>query len=127
MTKPIKQIPTKEPVEPIETVDQKAERLSIKFQCKVVPIIMQDTLEGEDIVGFLKMPNIRQKLAVLDKALMGGYSTASELVDLCVIREESDHRIWDAAEENADLYIGTCVKLYDMVKYSVDQSAFKKK
>lgn len=106
----------------IEEIQAKAEELSVKHGCKVVPIALED-----DVVGFLKEPPRFVKMRFLDKmtAQQSSISTMSELLDAYLIKEESDPRIFSEDSENDKYYFGATMAAIDFIK--VQPSLLKKK
>lgn len=107
-----------------EEIGQKAEELSLKHGCKVHPILFTDG-DGGDVVGFIKEPTRIVKMRALDKSFVSPVSAASELLDVCLIKEDSDSRIYSESQEHDHIYIGAAMAAMDLVKMSVNQ--FKKK
>ena len=85
---------------------------------KVIPIVFME--DGEEIVGYMKEPSRMQKIAVMDKAMMGGYSAAEEILKHVIIREHSDPRILSDSPEHDSIYIGALMAVYDQIKFSVN-------
>jgi hypothetical protein len=106
----------------IEEIEAKALELGIKYNCKVVPIALED-----DVVGFLKEPPRFVKMRFLDKmtAQQSSISTMAELLDAYLIKEDSDIRIYSEAPENDKYYFGATMAAIDFIK--VQPSILKKK
>lgn len=105
-------------------VQKKAEELSLKFNCKVVPIVFKDELD-KDVIGYIKEPNRMSKARVMDKSLTSPVTAACELLDAVLIREESDLRIISDLSENDKYYLGAAMAAYALIELSAD--TFKKK
>lgn len=105
----------------IEKARLKAEELTQEYKSKGVyqvnPIVFRDERTGEDIVGFFKEPSRMAKMAVMDKALMGGYSAAEEIVDSVLIKEHSDPRMYSESQEFDDIRMGVVMAVYNSIKF----------
>jgi hypothetical protein len=104
---------------------KKAEELSIKYNCNVTPIVFRDEEKNEDIVGFIKEPSRVLKLRVMDKAMTGAVTAASELFDAIILKEESDKRFTSEESANDKYYLGGAMVAFKTVEFAVD--TFKKK
>lgn len=107
-----------------EELELKAKELSEKHGCVVHPLLFDDG-NGGHVSGFIKEPSRIVKMRALDKSFQSPITAASELLDVCLIKEESDARIYSESPENDHIYIGAAMAAMDMVKMSVNQ--FKKK
>jgi len=112
------------------TVEQRAEEKAIELAkqlgvYKVYPILFKDMQTGDDVIGFLKHPPRIVQQRVMDKALQGATSASAELLEVILIKEASDERIY--SENPAYDYInnGAVMAAYDIIKAAVNQ--FKKK
>ena len=108
----------------IEELELKADELGKIHGCKVHPLLFDDG-NGGQVTGFIKEPQRIVKMRALDKSFVSPVTAASELLDACLIKEESDARIYSEAAENDHIYIGAAMAAMDLVKMSVNQ--FKKK
>lgn len=108
-----------------EQIQEKADELSKKYSVKVFPIVFEDAETGVQVVGFAKEPSRMVKARVLDKALSGAVTAATELMDAILIKEESDPRIYSEASENDKYYFGAAMACQQTIAVSVNQ--FKKK
>lgn len=108
-----------------ELAQAKAEELTLKLGIKVYPIVFRDEDTDEELVGYLKEPARIVKLRVLDKALSGFVSAANELLDIIIIKEESDPRMYSERPEDDKFVIGATMAANDLIKSSINQ--FKKK
>lgn len=105
----------------------KADELAKKLNCRVHQFIFKGD-KGEDdwLVGFIKEPVMLVKARAMDKMMMGqGFSVGGELVEACLIREETDPRIYSTLEENANYVLGSWKVAADLVAISLDQSKKK--
>jgi hypothetical protein len=108
-----------------EELQARADELSVVHSVKVIPMAFEEEGNSERIVGFIKEPNRITKLRMMDKSVMGAFTAAAEILEACLIREESDPRIFSEKAEHDKIYMGAVMACYDTVKYSV--STFKKK
>lgn len=102
-----------------EEATQKAEDLSKQLGVKVHPIVFADENE-KPVVGFIKEPSRAVKMGVLDKAMMGAFSAAGEMLDVCLIKEHSDARIYTESPENDAIYLGAVMEANALVKFSAN-------
>jgi len=102
-----------------EEIEGKAEELAKALGIhRVIPIAFIEA--GEQIVGYMKEPSRMAKLAVMDKALLGGYSAAEEIMKDLVIKDHSDPRILSEKPEHDKIYLGAVMVVYDQIKISVN-------
>ncbi len=112
----------------LKEAEEKALQLTETLKVKVHPMVFKDPDNDEIIVGFIKEPSRMQKIAVMDKMTMGGtYSAGSELLDIILIREESDSRIYSEKSEDDKIYLGAVSAAADTIRLLIDQSRAKKK
>lgn len=95
--------------------DELAKQLGLH---KVIPLVFVE--DGEQIVGYLKEPTRQAKIAVLDKAVMGGYSAAEEVMQDLVLKEYSDPRILSEKPEHDRIYLGAVMEVYNTIRFSVN-------
>jgi hypothetical protein len=108
-----------------EEIQAKADGLTEKYKVKVHPMLFQAEEGGEQIIGFIREPARIVKMRVLDKTISSPMTASAELLEACLIVEESDPRILSEASENDKIYIGACISASNIIKFSQDQ--FKKK
>ncbi|HWB93502.1 MAG TPA: hypothetical protein VG605_16695 [Puia sp.] len=101
-----------------EEIKEKADKLADQLGFGVFPICFIEA--GEQIIGFVKEPSRLQKIAVMDKAMMGGYSAAEEILKEVVLKEHSDLRILSEKPEHDKIYIGAVMAVYDRIKFSTN-------
>jgi phosphotransacetylase len=100
-------------------IEEKAIELAKAFGVhKIIPIVFVEG--GEEIVGFMKEPSRQAKIAVMDKALMGGYSAAEEILRDLVLKDHSDPRILSDAPEHDKFYLGAVMVVYEQIKFSAN-------
>jgi hypothetical protein len=103
--------------ETIKSAEEKAEELSKKYGCKLIPLVFMDAETQESIVGYLKeIPRI-VKLRILDTMLTGAYSSCASVIEDYLIKEESDARILG----DDRYFLGAVTEVYNMIQISVNQ------
>lgn len=120
--------PKLDPVDELrQEMAQKAAELSEVHKTKVHPILFFADEEMKDPVkGYLKEPARLAKTRILDKSTqLGDWSAAAEMMELCLIKEESDSRMWSEAQECDQIYFGACNECQKLIRISLNQ--FKKK
>jgi len=108
-----------------EIAEEKAKQLSEQLGVKVHALVFKETEESPEVIGFIKEPSRSVKYAVLDKSVMGGFSAAAEMLDVILLKEHSDPRIYSERSEDDKINIGAAMAAYDLVKFS--QNLAKKK
>lgn len=106
-----------------EQIQQKADELSQQLNVKVHPLVFVDG--DEQIVGYITEPNRVTKLRVLDKGMISPISAAAELLEVILLKDESDSRILSDKPENDKIYMGAVMECYNTIQVSINQ--FKKK
>jgi hypothetical protein len=111
----------------IEEIEAKKMDLEKQHGVEVHPIVfLVEGAEKEDqVVGFIKEPPFLVKLRVMDKALISPISSAAELLEISLIKEASDSRIYDESPKNDKIRLGAVMAAYGLIKYQVD--VYKKK
>lgn len=90
-----------------EEINKKAEDLSTQHNVKVHAFTAIDGTEDNKLVAFIKEPNRLIKSRAMDKTYNGmGFTAGSEMLEACIIREESDPRFLSEAPENDKFYLG---------------------
>ena len=107
-----------------DKIDAKVIELEKKHSCVITPVHFK-TPEGEDVIGYLKTPNRVTKLRTLDQYTRSRATAAAQLLDLVIIKEESDPRIYSELPENDDYYIGASFAANNLV--GIADNIFKKK
>jgi hypothetical protein len=105
----------------IEEIQAKADALSVARNVKVHPLVFIDPKTEEQIVGYIEEPNRATKTRVLDKGLISPVTAASELMDVVLIKEESNPRIYSEKSEDDSIYLGAVMACYETIKVSVNQ------
>jgi len=99
--------------------EQKASELSTQLNAKVIPFVFAVLgSEGEYVEGFLKEPSRQIKTMYLDKVgSIGLGSAASQLLEMCLLKEHSDKRVVDE-----DVYwFGACGLVSEIVQAANNQ------
>lgn len=111
--KPVPQLLTAKEVDAIIAdksveVKAKAEQLSAKLGIKVHPFTaIIDSQASDFVIGYVKEPGRLVKMRAMDKVNMGQASFAyQELLEACLIKEESDERITSERSENDKYNLG---------------------
>jgi hypothetical protein len=101
-----------------EQIIAKAQELSKSLNVKVYPFVLKN---GDDkVVGYVKEPSRLSKYRYLDKAMTGAMSAAAELLEVCLIKEESDPRIMSEAPENDSFNIGAATFCASLLNVATD-------
>ncbi len=105
----------------MKKVEEKAQELSLKLNCTVLPIVFLDEETDEEIVGYIKEPSRVVKLRVMDKAMTSPVTAASELFESVFLADDSDKRIMSEDK----YYLGATMEAFKTVEMAVN--TFKKK
>lgn len=109
-----------------KTARTKAEQLSTTHGVKVHPMVFSTGDGSQWITGFMKEPQRIAKARAMDKTLMGqGFSVGLELLEACLIREESDPRIMSEKSEDDEIVLGACNFATTLIKLSVNHTEKK--
>lgn len=80
-----------------------------------------ETPEFGQVIGFIKEPNRVLKMQCIDMYMTGRFTTAADnLLQICLIKEESDPKILSEAPEHDPIYLGFLMKANELVKYYVN-------
>lgn len=104
----------------------RADELTQSMGIKVHPLVFMTQDESEPVVGFVKEPSRAVKLAVLDKAMIGGFSAANQMLDVILLKEHSDSRIYSESPEHDKFNLGATNAAYELVNLSVNMIDKKK-
>jgi hypothetical protein len=74
----------------------------------------------------VKEPSRAVKIAVMDKSLVGMYSASEQMLEVILIKEESDPRISSERSEDDKYYLGAVMEAYNLVKVAINQADKKK-
>ncbi|GAC1662318.1 MAG: hypothetical protein NVS9B7_30310 [Flavisolibacter sp.] len=109
-----------------EEIQAKADQLTAREGKKVIPLVFEDRESKEQIVGYLRNPDRLTKTRILDKMMsIGMVTAASELLDIALLKEDSNPRISSAREEDDEIYLGAAMACFDFIKAS--DNLYKKK
>lgn len=103
---------------------KKAEELSSALKFNVKPLVVK-TKAGERVVGYYKQPSRQAKMAAFDKVNMSMTSAGELLLEACLIKEESDSRLFSDAPIHDDIVIGASLAMFE--ELSVAAADFPKK
>ncbi len=115
---------------PLQIVEENAEKRKIELQETLktkIHVFCFHLPNTTSAIAYLREPSFQVKKMAMDMSLRS-ITSASELVlDSCIIKEESDERIWgeNAEEENPELRLGAIMRTQEIVVYYVD--SLKKK
>jgi len=104
----------------------RADELTQSMGVKVHPIVFMTEEEDNPVVGYVKEPSRAVKIAVMDKSLVGMYSAANEMLDVVLLKEHSDPRIYSEKTEHDKFNLGATMAVYDLVQVSVNVADKKK-
>jgi hypothetical protein len=103
-----------------EKIELKCAELISIHKVKVVPYLGYDE-DGSAVVGYIKEPPRHVKLMLMDKGISKPITAASDILDSCLIVEESDPRIMS----NDKFYFGAVFVANNLIETALSQ--FKKK
>ena len=99
-----------------EEITAKAEELSLKRGKKVYPLTVN--ANGEQVIGFIEEPKRQAKYAAMNELAKKDVATAGEIIlDACLIKEESDTRLYSNESAHDSIVIGAamaCLKLVEV-------------
>jgi hypothetical protein len=96
---------------------EKAAELAKKHLVNVYPIVFEAG-ENDFVIGYIKEPSRLSKYRFLDKASSGIMSAAAEVLDLYLIKEESDSRIYSNRSEDDEYNMGAAAECGALMKVS---------
>lgn len=104
-----------------EEIKAKAEELSEKLGVKVHPMTFRGVDDNDLVVGFVKEPPFLVKARAMDKTYGGmGFTAGVEIMEACLIKEETDPRIVSGLSRDDNYRMGAAKFCGDLIKYSVD-------
>lgn len=110
-----------------EEIQQKADELSQRLGVKVHPLVFVTDDTEEQVVGYMKEPTRVVKMRAYDKAISGSQSFAGEeLLEVCLVKDESDKRILSEDPANDALHLGACFSALSLVRVLQNQINKKK-
>lgn len=116
-----------EKIEEVKAAAQaRALELSAQINIKVHALVFMAPDEEEPVVGFVKEPSRAVKMSVMDKSLVGMYSASGEMLDVILLKEFSDSRIYSERAEDDKYYLGAVMAVYELIKVSVNVADKKK-
>ncbi len=111
-----------------EEVKQHAAELSARLGVKVSPVtFIVDGQASEFIIGYVKEPTRLTKMRAIDKVNQGQASFAyQELLESCLIKEESDARILSEKPEHDKYNLGAAQFCGNLLVMATDLTDTKK-
>lgn len=115
----------------LEHVENRAAELSAKHGVKVYGLLFYRAndfeAKADPIYGFLKEPPRLAKFRIMDEATKRGeMEVAAELLEIALLKEESDWRISTEQQEYDDVVMGACLAAsQQIIRVAINQ--FKKK
>lgn len=95
----------------------------------VTPFVFYDPADKEKtdpVIGFLKDPDLQVKIRVLDKSsALGDFAGSYEMLQLCLVTEDSDPRISSTKHSDHKYVLGACFEAQQLIQIALSQ--FKKK
>jgi len=113
--------PTLSPEE-VSEIEAKVKDLEAKHKTKVFSCVMLRPVTNERVIAYIKEPDFRNKLILMDKAsTLGAFQASDELRMLYLIREES-HPLTYADSSEADTFkLGVVNFCTEMITMATDQ------
>jgi hypothetical protein len=104
-------------------INAKADALTQALNTKVHAFVFKgDKSEDDFVVGYIKEPPRLVKQRAMDKTLMGqGFSVGAEIIQACILKEETDPRILSELSENDRYALGAENFATELVSVSLDQ------
>lgn len=111
-------------------ISETVERLEKEHGVKINPILFYNLAKDPDkkdpVIGYVKEPGLQVKIRVLDKGnQLGEFAASYDLLELCLVKEASDKRIYTDTEANHKYILGACFEAQKLIEISLSQ--FKKK
>ncbi len=104
----------------INEVKFKLDELKIKYNIGIIPLLIY--YNNEYIMGFVREPNRSQKSLALSKRYKSKYWAGMEILDICLIREHSDERLYSMDSKYDDLVLTAAFKIVDEIEYLSNNS-----
>lgn len=105
----------------IEEVKKRAEDLSEEHKVVVHPMTFKGDGEDDLVVGFVKEPGFLIKARAMDKMYGGmSFTAGMEIMDACMIKEDTDPRILSALPANDTYKLGAVKFCGELVRYRID-------
>jgi hypothetical protein len=111
-----------------EFANKKAEELTNKFGKKVHPMIfIQDEDSTDYAIGYLKEPNRMDKIQAMDVAFSSPMKAGMRILEMGLIKEESDYRFLNDDSAYDAINIGAYQKALTIVQFASDLAKKKEK
>lgn len=106
-----------------EQIEAKAKELTEQHKCTVYPLVFLTGTEedSEQIIGYMKEPKRAVKMVAMDKAMSRPSFAGQDLLQACLIKEESDNRILSEKSEHDSIFLGACRAALEKVQISMEQ------
>lgn len=98
----------------MKLAEDKAADLSKTLSVKVHPVVFY--FNAEPVTGFLKEPARLTKYRYLDKAMNGPITSGIELLEACLIKDQSDPRLTSESPEYDGLNLAAITAAISLVK-----------
>jgi hypothetical protein len=100
------------------THEEKALQIAETLKCKVQPVVFKLAGSEEEVVGFIRKPDLATKLKLVDLINNGSAITgSSNALEGLLIKEYSDERIVNKhIEENEKYWLGACYAMLGMIE-----------
>ncbi|RYD57288.1 MAG: hypothetical protein EOP56_08235 [Sphingobacteriales bacterium] len=108
-----------------EEIVARAQELSTLYKVKVHPFVFVEPETQEQIIGYIKEPSRVVKVYAMDKMVLQPATAGMDLLEACLLKAESDPRIYSEAPEYDKFYLGAVSFATNMVTLS--QNQLKKK
>lgn len=103
-----------------EQIQEQAKQLGEANGLEIKPIAFE-TSDGQQIVGYIKEPDLIQTMQAIDAIMQSPTSAGESLLQNCLIREVSDERILSVKNEHKKIHIGAVMACLDLVSFYQDQ------
>ena len=100
---------------------EKAQVLSGELNTKVHPLVFMVEGNEDPVIGYVKEPSRSVKMAVMDKFNLGYYSACGQALDVCILKENSDPRIYSEKQEDDIFYFGALNVMAEMIQFAANQ------
>lgn len=109
-----------------EEIDAKCAELSAKFDCEVKPIEIIDPTNEEQLMAYVKEPELELIQKAIDLFASDRISEARQIVfEIGLIREESHPRFYSGNKKDKKVILGAHIACTSLISFYTDQ--YKKK
>ena len=107
-------------------IKAKQDELEAKFKVPIFPIVCRNGAAEKILaVGYLKKPGIQAQMAYMDLSARSPFSAGEVILDICILKEDSDPRLYTRSDENSEFYLTAVSEAGAMIQMYVN--LFKKK